>query len=149
LLEPILLLAVLVQIISGLRLFWTSRKTAQTFFERLQRWTGAYLAFFLLIHLSAVLGGRLVLGVDTNLYFGAAGLNIFPLLLFFVPYYSLAMLAFFGHIAAIHARKMTQTLLGISPQQQAISILVFGAFISLLILAGLTGYFQGLEIPES
>jgi hypothetical protein len=104
--ETLLLAAVLVQIITGLWLFNKGRKWASTFFEKLQIWSGLYLAIFFLIHLSAVLGGRWVLHLDTNFYFGVSGLNTFPFNLFFIPYYGLAVMSFFGHIAAIHQRKM-------------------------------------------
>lgn len=83
--ETILLLAVLIQIISGLNLFKTNRKSAKSFFDKLHIGTGLYLAIFFIIHLSAVLTGRLVLNLDTNFYFGVAGLNSFPFNLFFIP----------------------------------------------------------------
>jgi hypothetical protein len=81
--ETILLLAVFVQIASGLKLFKLNRKTATSQFEKLHIWTGLYLAIFFIIHLTAVLGGRLFLHLDTNFYFGVAGLNSFPTNLFF------------------------------------------------------------------
>ena len=46
--ETILLLAVLVQIITGVQLFRKKRKTAVGFFERLHIWSGLYLS---LIHI--------------------------------------------------------------------------------------------------
>ncbi len=45
--ETTLLLAVFTQIISGLKLFISKRKTATTSFDKLQIWTGLYLAVFL------------------------------------------------------------------------------------------------------
>src|SRR5690606_15574 len=97
--ETILILAVLVQMISGLTLFIRRRRQAVTNFDKLQLWTGLYLAVFLTIHLGAVFVGRLVLNLDTNFYFGVAGLNSFPTNLFFIPYYAFAIISFFGHIA--------------------------------------------------
>jgi succinate dehydrogenase/fumarate reductase cytochrome b subunit len=131
--ETLLLGAVAVQIVSGWRLFRATRHTATTFFAKLQRWTGLYLAIFFLIHLSAVLGGRLVLHLDTNFYFGVAGLNTFPFNLFFVPYYGLAILSFFGQVAAIHQKKMTRTVASLSPTAQATAILVVGAVLTVVI----------------
>lgn len=46
--ETILLVAVLAQIISGLKLFTSNRKLAVSKFDKLHSWTGLYLAFFLL-----------------------------------------------------------------------------------------------------
>ena len=94
--ETILLTAVAFQIFSGIKLVFKKRKTTLDFFEKLQIWTGLYLAFFLIFHVAVVLIGRYYLKLDTNFYFGVAGLNTFPYSLFFVPYYGLAIVSFFG-----------------------------------------------------
>ena len=146
--EIILLSAVFVQIISGLKLFNSSRKIANTGFEKLHIWTGMYLAIFFIIHLGAVLGGRYFLHLDTNFYFGVAGLNSFPFNLFFIPYYGLAILSFFGHIASIHSKKMKTTIFNLTPKQQAKGILLFGVITTIAIFYGLTNHFQGVEIPK-
>ena len=146
--ESILFFAVIVQIFSGIKLFLKRRKTVATFFEKLQIWTGLYLAIFFLIHLSAVLSGRLILNLDTNFYFGVAGLNTFPLSLFFIPYYSLAIISFFGHIAAVHSKKMKRKILGIAPIKQSYAILITGVIFTFIILYGLTNEFNGVEIPK-
>jgi succinate dehydrogenase/fumarate reductase cytochrome b subunit len=145
--ETILLAAVLVQIISGVRLFKTGRKTALGFYDKLHYRTGLYMAFFLVIHVSAVLAGRYILKLDTNFYFGVAGLNSFPFNLFFIPYYGLAILSFFGHIAAVHSKKMKIPLLGLLPKQQANIILASGFIITMIIFYGLTNHFKGVLIP--
>ncbi|QIP16154.1 hypothetical protein G8759_27715 [Spirosoma aureum] len=147
--ESFLLLAVAVQITSGLRLFFRKRKVVNGLFDKLQVWTGLYLAFFLLVHVSAVLIGRLVLHLDTNLYFGAAGINTFPFNLFFIPYYSFAIMAVWGHIAAVHRKKMTASIVGLSPQIQAKLLVYTGFILALLILYGLTNQFAGMTIPEA
>jgi len=146
--EAILLIAVFIQIFSGLKLFFVKKKTATLFFDRLQIWTGLYLSFFLLMHVSAVLGARFFLDLDTNFYFGVAGLNTFPFYIFFVPYYGLAIISFFGHVAAIHYLKMKKNIFGINPQQQAKFILGFGVVLTLLIFYGLTNQFNGVSIPS-
>jgi hypothetical protein len=145
--ESILLLAVFVQIVSGLKLFITSKKTAISNFVKLHIWSGLYLAIFFIIHLSAVLGGRLFLKLDTNFYFGVAGLNSFPLNLFFIPYYGLAILSFFGHIASIHNKKMKQSIFGLTPIRQSKAILIFGFSLTILIFYGLTNHLKGVTIP--
>jgi hypothetical protein len=146
--ETILLFAVLVQIISGLKLFKIKRKVASTNFEKLHIWTGLYLAIFFVIHLSAVLGGRYILQLDTNFYFGVAGLNSFPFNLFFVPYYGLAIISFFGHLAAVHNKKMKSNIFNLTPKQQAKAIFVFGLILTIFIFYGLTNHFQGVQIPK-
>lgn len=44
--EGVLLLAVIIQIISGLSLFFKKRKSLTGFYDKLQLWTGMYMAFF-------------------------------------------------------------------------------------------------------
>lgn len=146
--ESLLLLAVLLQIVTGIQLFLKRRKQVQSPWERIQLYSGLYMAVFLLIHVGAVLGGRYVLGLNTNFHFASAGLNSFPFLLFFIPYYSLAILALWGHIAAIHAQKMKIAVLGISQEKQAFILLGMGAVIALLILWGFTNGFAGHSLPS-
>lgn len=145
--EAVLLFSVFIQIISGISLFKRSRKAAITGFEKLHLWTGLYLAIFLTIHLSAVFTGRFFLHLDTNFYFGVAGLNSFPFNLFFIPYYGLAIMSFFGHIASVHHKKMKYRIFHLTPNQQSKSILIFGLVLTLLIFYGLTNRFQGVQIP--
>ena len=147
--ETVLLLAVVVQIYSGFRLYRTMRSLSSTFFDKLQVWTGLYLAIFFVIHVGAVLVGRMILDLDTNFYFGVAGLNNFPANLFFIPYYSMAIISFFGHIASIHSRKMNIELLGLNPDQQGRLIFVFGILLTLIIMYGLTNHFMGVTIPPA
>jgi succinate dehydrogenase/fumarate reductase cytochrome b subunit len=146
--EFLLLVAVLVQMFSGLRLFLSKRKTIKIGFEKLHVFSGLYMAAFLVIHVSAVLAGRFILNVDTNFYFGAAGLNSFPVNLFFIPYYGFAILSFFGHVAAIHHSKMKNSIGGLSVDRQSYAILILGALVMLLILYGMTSGFAGATIPE-
>lgn len=136
--ERFLLLAVIVQVFSGIKLY-RELKTLNSGnkVDKYQILTGLYLAFFLLLHVSAVLMGRLVFDLDTNLYFGAAGLNKFPLYLFFIPYYLSSVLAVFGHIACIHFRKTQQLL-------QSQIIFGIGLIMAVLILFGM----MGLTIPS-
>lgn len=149
LVETVIVMAVVIQVVSGLRLFIAGRKTAGSSFETLQLWTGFYLALFFVIHLGAVFAGRLLLELDTNFYFGVAGLNSFPANLFFIPYYGLAIIAFFGHIAALHYKKMKRNIFGMTPGVQAKCILILGICLSVVILYGLTNYFRGVEIPPA
>lgn len=146
--EVILIGAVLVQITSGITLVKSSFKSINGGFEKLRIWSGMYLAFFLIMHTSAVILGRILLHLDTNYYFGVAGLVTFPFYLFFGPYYGLAILAFFAHLASIHYYKMKYAFLGVSPYMQSKMILLIGIATTFLILFGLTNRFQGVEIPE-
>ena len=108
--ETILLLAVATQIFTGLNLFRTNRQSAKTFFEKLQIWTGLYLAVF------------------------------------FIPYYGLAIISFFGHISAIHNKKMKKDIFGLKPNGQSKLILTFGIVFTFVIFYGLTNHFHGVKI---
>ncbi|HEY0667740.1 MAG TPA: hypothetical protein VGD22_06160 [Sphingobacteriaceae bacterium] len=146
--ETILFCAVLVQIYSGIKLFMTSRKRVTSNFDKLHIWSGVYLAVFFVIHLAAILIGRIYLNLDTNFYYSGTGLNTFPFNLFFIPYYTLAIFSFFGHIAAVHNKKMKYALLGLTPNKQSVAILIFAVFLIFVILLGQTNYFRGIRIPK-
>ena len=145
--EIILLSAVVIQIVSGIKMVIQNRKKAISKFEKLSIYSGLYLAFFFIVHIGAVMIGRIILKLDTNIYFGAAGLNIFPLNLFFIPYYSVAIIAFFSHLSSIHNRKMKNKIFGLTPKNQSIAIIVFGILLMLFIIYGLTNHFNGILIP--
>lgn len=145
--EAILLLAVAIQIISGVKLFVTTHAVMGSRLKKLQLWTGMYLAIFFVIHVGSVMVGRLLLNLDTNFYYGTAGLNTFPFNLFFVPYYGLATLSFFGHVASIHKQKMHYSIFGWTPKKQAIAILILGFLVTVVMFYGLTNRFQGVNIP--
>jgi len=149
LIESVLLLAIALQIYSGLRLFVAKRKNAFHWFDKLHIWSGLYLSFFFVVHISAILVGRYVLHLDTNFYFGATGINTFPFSLFFIPYYALAIGSLFGHIAAIHRLKMRHTLFGLSPDAQAKCLLLISILCISCIFYGQTNHFKGLLIPDA
>ena len=146
--ETILLLAVLFQVISGIQLVRQIRKHTSGFYPKLQIYTGLYLAFFLVAHtVATVWQGRQVLQLDTNFYYAAVVVNALPATLFFMPYYFLAVMSVFGHIAAIHVQK-TQHLSSTRAQKQARVVLIVGVVIGVLILVGLQESYQGIEIPK-
>lgn len=78
--------------------------------------------------------GRYKMHVDTNLYYGAGVMNIWPQKLIFIPYYSLAILAFFFHVACIHRTKMKEFVPKEVAEQQAIGIMIFGCVVTFLII---------------
>lgn len=144
--EIVLLSAVGVQIFSGIQLYRSRYKIAKGFYEKLQLWSGLYLAMFFVIHLSAVMAGRFILKLDTNFYFGAAGLNHFPFNLFFIPYYSLAVFSFFAHIASVHYRIMKER--NTDATNQSRFIILLGLVTVLVLMYGLTNGFKGIAIPN-
>jgi hypothetical protein len=144
--ESVLFFCLSVQLISGFNLLRYGLSKKADIFERLQRYSGLYIAFFLLIHISAVLVGRHFLQLDTNFYFGVAGINTFPYALFFIPYYFFAVNAIFIHLGAAHYRKTTFN--GISPQLQFYLILTVGFLTSCFLFYGFTDQFKGVVVPK-
>lgn len=96
--EPILLLLLVLQVASGLRLVARSWSTRSGAIAWLQALSGVYLSLFLCVHIAAVLSGRIMLGLDTDFRFAAAGFHVPPWQWFFAPYYFLAVFCLFAHV---------------------------------------------------
>jgi succinate dehydrogenase/fumarate reductase cytochrome b subunit len=96
--EPALLLLLVWQVSSGLRLLLSRRRDADGIVAWLQIGSGAYLALFLVIHVSSVLVARYSLGLETDFGFAAAGLHSPASIWFFAPYYTGSVIALFTHI---------------------------------------------------
>lgn len=145
--EAVLLLAAAAQAFSGLRMLASGWDRRKGWLPWLQAASGAYLALFLLIHVSAVLFGRVVLDLDTNVHFAAAGLQVWPYSLFFLPYYFLAVLALFTHLGCALARRA-----GPLPGRRALVLAVpvsAGAVVSGLIVVALMGKLAPYEVPQA
>jgi hypothetical protein len=103
LIQPAVVALVLFQTVSGGALLRTKLVGKTNFFGSLQTASGAYLAIFVISHLTAVLVlGRRAMQVDTNWDFaiGApAGVMGDPWNVRLVPHYSLAVLLLFSHLA--------------------------------------------------
>lgn len=146
LIEALLLFGVTVQVVSGLGLVRRSWASIVGPVARLQAVSGVYLALFLLIHVSAVLVGRSVLGLNTNFYFAAAGFHVAPFAWFFAPYYSLAILALFAHVGcALYWQLRTS-----GPERARMCLagaVIAGAVASLAITLSLAGKLQPVNVP--
>lgn len=145
--EAILLLCAASQVASGLtfvRRRWRDRHQG---LDLLQLGSGLYLAFFLLVHVGAVLAGRMRFGLDTNFYYAAAGMHVLPYRYFFMPYYFLAVLAITVHLArALHW--LAQDRLGAGALRTAKALLVAGGFTAAtLIVAAFSGALHDVTVP--
>lgn len=96
--ETLLMLALAFQLTTGLAMIWRTRGERRVGLARWQAISGVVLALFVLNHVGAVWGGRLLLGLDTNYHFAAAGMHA-GYAGFFVPYYFLGVAALFVHVA--------------------------------------------------
>ncbi len=99
--EPLLLVALTLQISIGIRFAFARWHSAQgERWARLQLVSGLYLALFIINHTGAALYARYAAGLDTN-FFWASGSLLHPITRwFFYPYYALAIVAVFSHVAA-------------------------------------------------
>lgn len=147
LIETLLLSCIIFQVSSGLYFIKKRWGQRRGFFERIQALSGGYLAYFLFIHVGAVIFGRTVLKLDTNFYYAAAGIHAPPLQYYFVPYYFLAVAAIFGHIAcAVHwltRKRMSET----ARNYLGYAILIVGISVSALIISAFAGMFYDIDIP--
>ena len=144
--EVVLLSCIAFQVISGLSLVIRGWKQRRGLIPWLQAISGTYLAFFLLMHVGAVLFGRFALGLDTNFYFAAAGFHVPLFPFFFAPYYFLGVVALFTHLGCAaywHAEgrpHAVRTILLVGP-------IVAGAAAALLIVLMLAGALFPVDIP--
>ncbi len=134
-LEPLLLLACLFQIATGLKLAWARRHLKGR--ALLQPLSGLYMGLFLSIHVSAVLMAR-ASGINTDLAFAAAGLHAGLWIFFFAPYYGLAVLALGLHLSV-----------PVSKHSQVGGLLLIGGSVTLafLLVLLLSGSIAPLFIP--
>lgn len=144
-LEPLLLAAVLVQIVTGVEQVRAGWGTRRGLWPRLQVTSGLYLAFFLANHTFWVLVARLGYGLDSNFYLAATFLTVAPLPILFAPYYALGVFALFAHLACaahfrIHGRlgdRIARMLVGSGAVIAGISVSVF------------TGVFYDIHLPPA
>jgi hypothetical protein len=142
--EVLLYTAVLVQVVSGGRLLWKKWRHTQGIWDKLQVWSGAFFLYFLLMHPMAVIWGRYVWEVDTNLYFGASVVNIKPFLYFYVFHYGFSIWAFFTHLACVHRVKMARFVSLRSAEVQATALVILGLVMAVLIVYNM----MGMDIPQ-
>lgn len=142
--EAMLLACVALQAASGIWLLRAGWRKRPGLVPRVQAASGAYLALFLLVHVSAILLGRAVHGLDTNVHFAAAGLHVWPFQYFFAPYYFLAVVALFTHLGCAmswHVRPSRRRLAVALPTG-------VGVVVATIIVAALMGTMYPYEVPE-
>lgn len=145
--EIILLLCVASQVASGLTFVRSRWRDRHQGLDRLQLGSGLYLAFFLLVHVGAVLAGRMRFGLDTNFYYAAAGMQVLPYRYFFMPYYFFAVLAITVHLArALHWLAHDRLSAGAMRIAKAL-LLVSGFAAATLIVAAFSGALYDVTVP--
>lgn len=150
LVELPLLLVLASQMVSGAAGAWAllhPRVTAKLL-PPLVRWqavSGLVLGSFVLIHVAAVLTGRLLLQLDTNFYFAAAGLHT-PWAGFFAAYYFLGVAALGVHLGCAAARRIPP---GSSAFRRARPWLIglSGMTLAALLVTLLAGWWVPVNVP--
>ena len=144
-LEPMLLAAVLVQIVTGAEQVRAGWGTRRGFWQRTQAASGLYLAFFLANHTFWVLVARVGYGLDSNFYLAATFLTIWPLPLLFAPYYALGVFALFAHLACTaHFR-----IEGRAGERVGQAFVACGAVLAGVIVAAFMGAFYDIHLPPA
>jgi succinate dehydrogenase/fumarate reductase cytochrome b subunit len=146
LVEGILLFCVVFQILSGLWFVVQGWRQRTGFVAWLQACSGLYIAFFLLIHVGAVLYGRALLNLDTNFFYAAAGMHVPPNQCFFIPYYFLSLLALSAHLGCAFYWFLKDSSKNMRQAALVIPIII-GSTVSTIIVLSLAGKFQPLDIP--
>lgn len=141
--ETILFAAVLIQISSGIMLVTQKWSRLETVFDWIHILSGLYMSLFLIIHITAVIIGRYKLQLDTNIWYGAGVMNLWPHKLFFIPYYIFALLAFFFHVACIHRIKMQILTSVADAEKQSYIIMLVGIIITTAIIVKMSN----LKLP--
>jgi len=140
--ETLLVAAIVVQIVTGWKRLKAKRKSLNKW-AKAQVFSGLYLMGFLIIHTSAAIYTHNVFALETDFYWAAGSMNISPIKYFFWPYYFLAILSLFVHLAcALHfgwPRKFG-TLKKILPW--------LGCAIALTIILTFTGLLYDVPITE-
>lgn len=147
LVEPVLLACVAFQALSGARLVLHQWRLRRGLVPWLQAGTGAFMAVFLLLHTGAVMYGRWAAGLDTNFWFAAAGMHA-GLAGAFVPYYFLAVLALFTHVACFAFWRCWH----LPPARRRLVVAIpaaTGAIVGLLIVGALAGWWFQVQVPPA
>lgn len=154
--EILLLMCVIFQIISGVKLVFTKGFRKQPVYVVIQILSGLYLSLFMTCHVRDVMLGRYVWNADTNFYFVADVTNSYPSKLFFIPYYMLSLVCVFAHIACVHYMKRVEK---IDKMNEDVTIAVFkekikketrliciaGAVITFLIMIAFSGVLYDIK----
>ncbi|WP_298467763.1 hypothetical protein [uncultured Erythrobacter sp.] len=141
LVEVALVAALAAQVALGIKLLrQIQARKRKGFWHRVQFASGAYLALFIVMHTSAAVATRLVVGLDTNFYWAAGTLVLAPLKYTFAPYYILAVTALVSHaLAALHFRR---------PRQWHAPMLALGPMLGIAIVSAYGGAFYLVELPQ-
>ncbi len=147
--EVILVSCFIFQAVSGIKLFFQLRKKKEkSKYEKLQMYSGLLIGLFLLQHIPATIGQRLLNGFDTNFYFASRVVIQEPLLYYFVPYYFAGIVAVGLHIANVHRHKIGPKVGSKAAQIHFYAILSLFIIVAFIILYSFMGGRFEIVIPN-
>jgi len=141
--EAVLVIAILTQIITGLKRLKAKRKSPDKW-AKAQVYSGLYLMVFLFVHTSAAVYTHNIHGLETDFYWAAGSMNISPVKYMFWPYYFAGIMAVFVHFAcALH--------FGFRGQMTWLkkSLPWIGAVVALAIILPISGAFYDVPILDA
>ncbi len=142
--EPLLVTAVIIQVVTGALLVWNARGFHFTAARGLQFVSGAYLSMFFFSHVNAVfVFGRRLQGVDTTFQWatgGPSGLLSSAGSATLLPYYLLSVLAFFVHAACAGRWALVPVAGDRGAERAAWAVGIAGCLVTLALLGPLTGF---------
>jgi succinate dehydrogenase/fumarate reductase cytochrome b subunit len=144
LVEPILVVALLFQVFSGLRLAWNWSAVGSDNYRIFQVGSGVFLAVFILGHLNAVfVFARTYAGIETGWDFASGdpvGMIHDPWGIRLLPHYSIGVFFIITHLfSGLRGVMLAHGASQLKANQIWLGGAVFGALISLLIMLGITG----------
>jgi hypothetical protein len=135
LIEIALVGAVVTQALTGLTMVWKSRLRRTTTFRNLQTVSGLYMASFFLSHLFATLSARWR-AIDTTFAWATnapSGLLVNAIPVALLPYYILAVVMLFVHLACQARRNLARVMSDAAARQIAYSLMAIGGIAALVI----------------
>ncbi|NDW46155.1 hypothetical protein [Ruegeria sp. PrR005] len=146
--EPLVLTSALVQMGLGLKLLIARvRRGLREPWARAQVISGGLVLYFMTEHVIALALARWVDGLDTNFYWPASVMSGAPFTWYFIPYYSLGVIALFVHLGC--AFRLILLRRGARAQARAVfwGMTLAGGTIAALIVAMLLGAFYDIALP--
>ncbi|WP_343683627.1 hypothetical protein [Asticcacaulis sp.] len=145
--EMIVLLAFLMQILTGWALareIWARKKD---FVHQLQAASGVYIAFFAITHVTFLFCARQVPGLDTDIYLIVAGLMQSGWMYVLIPYYGLALFALFVHMGCILFDIFKKTMRPVSWGLLVVTVAI-GGYATWLMMMFYSGHTVALHVPS-
>jgi hypothetical protein len=145
--ETVLLVLFAMQVATGVTMVikgWRERNGKVAW---AQAFSGLYVAAFLLIHVSSVVIGRVLLGLDTDFRFAAAGFHVAGWPWYFTPYYFFAVFWLFVHVGcALYWNLGAGSRL--SGRIALVAMAGLGAVLGVAFVASMAGLLHPVVIPQ-